>query len=101
MPPDEQSTITGLGYVYAVTRKPTEARKMLRKIMELSKRHNVVPSWVALVYVGLGRNDKAFKWLEKGYREHSPRMVLIKHDLRFAGLRSDPRFHLMPEFDQH
>ena len=101
MPPDDQGTMTSMGYVYAVTGKHAEARKMLRKIKELSKKRYVTPSWVALVYVGLGQKDEAFKWLEKGYVEHSPRMLMIKHDRRFDSLRSDPRFHLMPEIEQH
>jgi tetratricopeptide (TPR) repeat protein len=100
-PPDDQWTITNMGYVYAVTGKRDEAKKMLRKILTLSKKRNVVPAWVALVYTGLGQKDKAFKWLLKGYFEHSPRMVMIKHDSRFDSLRSDPRFHLMPEFERH
>ncbi len=47
---------------------------------------------VAIRYTSLGEKDKALDWLEKGYEEHTPLMVLIKAAPSFDSLRSDPRF---------
>jgi len=45
---------------------------------------------MAGIYVGLGQNDKAFEWLEKGFRERaSPN---LKVEPVFDPLRSNPRF---------
>ena len=47
---------------------------------------------VALVYAGLGENDQAFAWLNKGYAERTHWLVWLKLDPRWDSLRSDPRF---------
>jgi len=40
----------------------------------------------------MGDKDRAFDWLNKGLRERSYEMPLIKTDPRFDSLRKDPRF---------
>jgi len=47
----------------------------------------------ALVYSGLADNDRAFQYLEKGYRARDGNMVYVKADPLFADLRLDPRYH--------
>ena len=50
---------------------------------------------MAVIYVGLGEKDTAFKWLEKSYEERSISVgnTTINMDPRFDPLRSDPRFN--------
>jgi tetratricopeptide (TPR) repeat protein len=50
------------------------------------------PWIVATVYTGIGETDEAFAWLERGYRERDPLMVLTKTCPPFAPFHSDPRF---------
>ena len=50
------------------------------------------PMDIAAVYVALGDRDEAFGWLDRGYKEHVPRMMYLKVDQRFATLRTDSRF---------
>jgi hypothetical protein len=46
-----------------------------------------------VIFSGLGKNDKAFEFLEKAYQERSPDIpYFIQADLRTDTLRSDPRF---------
>jgi hypothetical protein len=45
---------------------------------------------LARIYVGLGKKDKAFEWLEKGYEDRS--IGAIKVEPAYDPLRSDPRF---------
>ena len=47
---------------------------------------------IAMFYTYLGETDEAFAWLERGYRERDPGMVLLKADARMDPLRTDPRF---------
>jgi hypothetical protein len=48
---------------------------------------------IAVIYSGLGQNDKAFEFLEKAYQERSPDIpYFIEADLRIDTLRADPRF---------
>ncbi len=83
----EQAT---LGYVYAVARKPEQARKVLA---ELSKRPAVSPVYLSFIYVGLGSNDQAFACLEKAYQERSLLVyALAGPEAMVDPIRSDPRF---------
>jgi hypothetical protein len=47
---------------------------------------------LALLYMALNDNDKAFYWLEKAYEQHDYSLNLAKVDPAFDPMRSDPRF---------
>jgi len=46
----------------------------------------------ARIYTALGNPDEAFRWLNTGYCERAPWMVLLKRDPRLDRLRADPRY---------
>ncbi len=81
-----------LGYVYAISGKQNEARKLLDELKEISKKEYITPPAIAVLYTGLGERDPAFEWLERGLRERSPDMLGIKTNPLFNSLHSDPRF---------
>ncbi len=56
------------------------------------EREGYSPAVVAAWYSLIGETEEAFDWLERGYREHDPGMVLLKVLGAFDPLRSDPRF---------
>lgn len=89
--PDEPAS---LAYAFAVTGKPTEARKIIN---ELSGRGNsyVPKSLNASIYGALGEKDKAFDLLEQAFRERDSLLVYLKVDPIFDPLRSDPRFPIL------
>lgn len=89
---ESPSALGMLGYAYASSGKKAKAREILTKLNELSKRRNVLPFNMAMVYFGLGQRDEAFKWMEKSYEEHDPSLVLIKLLPLFEKVQSDPRF---------
>jgi eukaryotic-like serine/threonine-protein kinase len=90
--PSNAGSLSWLGYAYAVVGKRLDARKVLDQLSKLSKQ-SYVPAWnVAVVYVGLGENDKAFEWLRRSFEERSIGSGFIKADPVFDPLRSDPRF---------
>ena len=87
--------MSALGYTYGVFGKRKEALKILHQLTFLSKRRNVPPYDIALVYVGLDEKDLAFDWLQKGVANHrinlgelriSPEMKSIRSDSRYADL---------------
>jgi hypothetical protein len=47
---------------------------------------------MAMAYTGLGDLDRAFSWLERGYRERAVTVANLQLDPRFDPLRRDPRF---------
>lgn len=49
----------------------------------------------AMIYAQLGEVDSAFKWLDKGYKNHEIEMYWLKVEPPFAPIRSDPRYRKM------
>ena len=46
---------------------------------------------IARLYADLGDKDRAFRWLNIGYRERDIGMLALKTDFLFDPMRSDPR----------
>jgi eukaryotic-like serine/threonine-protein kinase len=82
----------GLGHVYAVLGRRSEALALVAELKQLSERGYVPATSVAVIYAGLGEKDQAFVWLEKGYEERAFQMQWLRLEPRWDNLRSDPRF---------
>jgi tetratricopeptide (TPR) repeat protein len=82
----------GIGHIYAVTGKKSEARTVLDELKQLSEQEYVPATSIALIYAGLGEKDQAFAWLDKGYEQRAFLMQWIKIEPRWDSLRTDPRF---------
>ena len=81
-----------LGHAYAVSGKKEQARLVLH---DLEGRTNqaYVPSYaIALIYAGLGENDRALTWLQKAFDDRSTSIAFLKLDPELTNLHSDPRF---------
>jgi TolB-like protein/Flp pilus assembly protein TadD len=89
-----ESTLSkaGLGHVYALTGKKSEARLLLDDLKQLSTHEYVSATNVALIYAGLGGKDQAFAWLDKALEQRAFQLQWIKLDPRWDNLRSDSRF---------
>ena len=92
----DTNTLVHLGYAYAVAGRRSEAQKTLGQMIELEKLGRVLPSEIAMVYMGLGNIDRAFAWLEKSYATHE-NLSFIKVNSEFERLRSDPRYAALLE----
>ena len=88
---DSPDGLSELGYVYALSGRRQEAQKVLSDLRLMSERRYTSPRAYALIYAGLGNRDKAFEWLERGYREGAVITELIV-DPRWDNLRTDARF---------
>jgi TolB-like protein/Flp pilus assembly protein TadD len=88
---DSPDSLAELGYTYALSGRRQEAQKALRDLRLMSERRYTSPRDYALIYAGLGDRDKAFEWLEKGYRERAV-MAELSVDPRWDNLRTDARF---------
>jgi TolB-like protein/DNA-binding winged helix-turn-helix (wHTH) protein len=89
---ESKASKAGLGHVYGVTGKKSDARTMLDELTRLSTREYVPATSIALVYAGLGEKDQAFAWLDKGYEQRAFQLQWIQLEPRWDNLRSDPRF---------
>ncbi|MGI8995600.1 MAG: protein kinase domain-containing protein, partial [Pyrinomonadaceae bacterium] len=81
-----------LGYALAKSSKGAEARAELEALLRLSKERYVPPYHVALIYNGLGERDETLAWLERGFEQRDPRMIVLKVEPKWNNLRADPRF---------
>jgi len=81
-----------LGYAYGVSGRRSEALKVLNDLRARSKQSYVSPYFIALIYAGLGENNRTLEWLEKAYQERHPYLILLKVQPVFRKLHSDPRF---------
>jgi TolB-like protein/DNA-binding winged helix-turn-helix (wHTH) protein/Flp pilus assembly protein TadD len=85
----------GLGHVYAVSGKKSEARTLLYELKQHPAHEYMPATSVALIYAGLGEKDQAFAWLDKAFEQRAFQLQWIKLDPRWDSLRSDPRFEVL------
>ena len=81
-----------LGYTYALSGEKDKAQCILHKLIERKKEYYVSSTSIAMIYVGLNENDKAFEWLERAYDEHDTYLLYINSQPESDPIRSDPRF---------
>jgi TolB-like protein/Tfp pilus assembly protein PilF len=84
--------LAGLGHAYALVGQESEARDVLAKLIELADSRHVSTYEIAVIYVGLGRNDDAFAWLQRAVEERSGWLAYLKVEPRLDPIRSDSRF---------
>jgi len=84
--------LSWLGYFYGVAGRKGEAESVLDQLQERSKQSYVSAASIALIYVGLGRKDEAFDWLERSYQAQVP-LLPLKRNHMWDPIRDDPRFH--------
>jgi len=54
---------------------------------------DIAPTAIAEMYAYRGEQNKAFAWLERGYKAHDPQLMYLKVDPYLRLLRNDPRYH--------
>ena len=81
-----------LGFAYAVSGRPAEARRILANLQQLHQQAIVPAASLATLHGALGESNEAFVWLEKAYQERDPQLTYLKAGRRFEPLREDPRF---------
>jgi tetratricopeptide (TPR) repeat protein len=81
-----------LAYAYGMAGRTSEARELLRQLLERSKSGYISSYHIALVYCGLGELERAMEYLERAYKERDNWMVWLNVYPVFDPLRNDPRF---------
>ena len=89
-----------LAYVYAVTGKTSEAWRLLGELEKAygdRKAPSTTAHNIALVYVALGKNDKAFEWVNRAFDSRGLVHTDFNYGHKLDPLRSDPRFRALRE----
>jgi TolB-like protein len=82
-----------LGHGYALAGRQDDARSVLNQLTALSKHQHISPYDLAMIHLGLGEIDEAFKRLELAYEQKSLWLGYLKAEPQLDQLRSDARFH--------
>jgi TolB-like protein/DNA-binding winged helix-turn-helix (wHTH) protein/Tfp pilus assembly protein PilF len=85
-------TLSALAHAEALSGNHATANKLLSQLEALSKKQYVSPYYIAIVYLGLGKNDVAMNWLEKAYTDRSNGLVFMKVEPELDPVRTNPRF---------
>src|SRR5262249_3333203 len=79
-------------YVYGRAGQQMEAQHALEQMEEVYRRRRLDPHLMVRAYIGVGRMNEAFAWLDRCYRERNSLLTTLKVDALFDPLRGDPRF---------
>lgn len=78
--------------LYAHAGREEEARSLLDQILDMTSSVYVIPAHVATIYVGLGENDEAIRWLRRAYETRDPNLTYLMVVPRMRRLREEPGF---------
>src|SRR6266550_3252621 len=81
---------SNLANAYAVSGRKEEAIKIVKNLESRQSQDSSTDASIALIYVGLGDNDRVMIWLNKAYQARFNPSILMRPV--FDPLRSDPRF---------
>ena len=84
-----------LAYAYAVAGQRSEARRIVRRLVDPSQHRYVSPFHIAMAYAGLGEKDEAFRWLDRGYEQRASFMSGVKYESGFQSLQADRRWPIL------
>lgn len=88
----DSNGIASIAHAFGLAGQHAEAQKILAELTALSKTEYVSSYQFAVIYLGLGQNERAIAALEGAYSERSTLLGYLKMDPRFDPLRSDTRF---------
>ena len=80
------------GYCSALVGNRNDAESVIAKFTSLPSYEYVPSYFVALIHLGLGREEESIDWLKRASDERSHWVLFLNSDPIFDSLRSHPRF---------
>jgi tetratricopeptide (TPR) repeat protein len=85
-----------IGYIYAITGRQSEARKMAEQMDRERKQNPLIPSGhSALIYIGLGDHERAMDMIEEGYERRDWWILSLVDHFLYDSIREHPRFQAL------
>jgi serine/threonine-protein kinase len=81
-----------MGQTLAKMGRIHEAKELVDKLEKDAKQTYVPPQEIALLYIGIGDADRAFKYLDLAYEERYGSLSALKVEPLFDNVRNDTRF---------
>jgi tetratricopeptide (TPR) repeat protein len=81
-----------LGYAYGMAGRRADARRLIEELNLRAHETYVSPLTLAIIHIGLGERDEAFRQLERAREAADPWLTENSFDLIFDPLRSDARW---------
>ncbi|HSQ58918.1 MAG TPA: hypothetical protein VLT84_00560, partial [Acidobacteriota bacterium] len=88
----ERDTLALKALIAARRGQTKDASRMLSKLIEGADRGEFASYDVAAVLAFLGRDDEAFRWLDRSIEKREPAAIELLQDPFLKTLRADPRF---------
>ena len=90
---DGNSKVVSLrAYILATAGRDVEARDLMARLEETATSRYVPPYVMALGYLGLGRADVMFRWLDRAYEARDVHLVFAPVDPKWDPYRGERRF---------
>jgi len=90
--PGNPALLTVLGHALAVSGDRSGALAVLNQLQNLSHQRYVPKLYLAVIYIGLGDKENAFRYLHQAVDEHDDRLIYLAVEPIADPLRPDPRF---------
>jgi DNA-binding winged helix-turn-helix (wHTH) protein/TolB-like protein/tetratricopeptide (TPR) repeat protein len=84
--------LPSVAYVEVAAGRREEARKLLPEAERLALTGKGDPYGVAVLYVALGDNDRAFEWFDRALATTRVQARMLRYDPQLEPLRQDPRY---------
>jgi len=81
---------SALAHAYARTGRRAEAEKIALDLEERSRQEYIGPSNEAVIWAGLGNQQKTVEWLKRAVETNDAGTIWVRVDPRWDGIRSDP-----------
>jgi TolB-like protein/predicted Ser/Thr protein kinase len=82
-----------LGLAYGLAGRRADALKILAEMEQASQKRYISPYYLAVVYSGLGRMDKAFRLLDRALEQRTPYLfACTRYEGTTVAFRRDPRW---------
>lgn len=89
------SPLALLAHVYGRMGKRADAEAIIKELQQRYANRDADGRDVAVAYAGLDDKDQVFAWLEKAYEERSHFLAVLRLEMVFDSVKSDPRWNAL------
>jgi serine/threonine-protein kinase len=93
--PTDRRALPAYGYLLARMRRRDLAMQVAHRLEDINANVRNCAFQIAVVYVGLGEEERALDWLDRALRTHQTHVPFAAVEHRFRSLHGHPRFRAL------